>query len=150
MAMLQSMTGINITNANDMNMLSALQSLLGTGSSSKAPVTFSIGRRNFNASTSPFQIMQSAVGVNQSGQPSPGQGLSTTVVMAGDGISVRLSGVSQLDGEYVLLVTAAPGNGEVSLAKNGKSATSGARSSIDGVTLAVISSALITFAVLFC
>jgi hypothetical protein len=149
MAMLQSMMGINITDTNGMNMLTALQSLPGAGSSSKSPLSFSIARRNFNAPTSPFQIMQSTVGVTQSGQSIQGQGLSTTVVMSGDAVNVRLSGVSQLDGEYVLLVTTAPGGGDVSLAKNGKSATSGSRRVVDGVSMTVISATFMVISVLF-
>jgi hypothetical protein len=114
MAKLQSMMGISIQG---MNMLTMLQSLPGADSNAIGPVSFSIGRRNLNETTAPFILMQSSIGVGPNGQLAQGQGLSTALVMAGDGVDVSLSGLTQLDGEYIVLVASAPGGGELGRAK---------------------------------
>jgi hypothetical protein len=141
--------GIDISETNGMNMMTPLQSLPGAATNAMPPVSFSIGRRNLGASSAPFEVMQSSVGVTQGGQLAQNQGLSTALVINGNGANIKLNGVTQLDGEYVVLVATAPGGGEMSLAKKGaKVTTSGAGGIARGIGLIVVWANLLTVLIL--
>jgi hypothetical protein len=124
--MLQSMMGVEVGDVGAMNMFTTLMSPDGNAPTIMSRMSFTIGRRDVGASTAAFRAIQSPVNVNQSGRLVEGQGPSMNLVMTDNSFDVKLSGVTRLDGEYVVLVSMAPGRGEFEKSATTSNKTSGA------------------------